>query len=118
MWGIVAMSTEMILWAGAPLACRHDLLMAWMNIGPMELAIILVLGVLLFGKRLPEVGRSLGKGIVEFKKGLRGVEEEIDDAVERSNTPHASDRVEVESPKFEIPPQSAADSLDKDDQPV
>jgi len=33
--------------------------------------------LLLFGKRLPEVGRSLGKGIVEFKKGLAGIEEEV-----------------------------------------
>lgn len=43
----------------------------------MELAVILLVGILLFGKRLPEVGRSLGKGIVEFKKGLKGIEEEI-----------------------------------------
>jgi sec-independent protein translocase protein TatA len=40
--------------------------------------IIAMFGLLLFGKRLPEVGRSLGKGIVEFKKGLKGVEEEIE----------------------------------------
>src|SRR3954467_9477060 len=39
--------------------------------------IIGALGQIIFGKRLPEVGRSLGKGIVEFKKGLKGVEEEI-----------------------------------------
>ncbi len=47
-------------------------------IGTTELIVILVIGLLLFGKRLPEVGRSLGKGIVEFKKGLKGVEEEIE----------------------------------------
>lgn len=47
-------------------------------IGTTELVVILVIGLLLFGKRLPEVGRSLGKGIVEFKKGLKGVEEEIE----------------------------------------
>src|SRR5947199_8901184 len=39
--------------------------------------IILIIGLLLFGKRLPEVGRSIGKGIVEFKKGLAGIEEDI-----------------------------------------
>jgi sec-independent protein translocase protein TatA len=41
---------------------------------------MLVLGLvalLLFGKRLPEVGRSLGKGIMEFKKGLRDVHNEL-----------------------------------------
>jgi sec-independent protein translocase protein TatA len=43
-----------------------------------ELVIILVLGLLLFGKRLPEVGKSLGKGIVEFKKGLKGIEDDVE----------------------------------------
>jgi sec-independent protein translocase protein TatA len=43
-----------------------------------EWGVILVIGLLLFGKRLPEVGRSIGKGIVEFKKGLAGIEDEID----------------------------------------
>ena len=42
-----------------------------------EWLIIAGIGLLVFGKRLPEVGRSLGKGIVEFKKGLKGVEEEV-----------------------------------------
>ena len=50
--------------------------------GPWEIIIILVVALLLFGRRLPEVGRSLGRGIVEFKKGLRGVEDEINKAAE------------------------------------
>jgi sec-independent protein translocase protein TatA len=37
----------------------------------MELMVVGVVAVLLFGNRLPEVGRSLGKGMIEFKKGLR-----------------------------------------------
>lgn len=45
--------------------------------GPLEWVIIAGLGLLIFGKRLPEVGRSLGKGIVEFKKGLSGVEDDV-----------------------------------------
>lgn len=36
-----------------------------------------VIALLLFGKRLPEMGKSLGKGIVEFKKGLHGIEDEV-----------------------------------------
>jgi sec-independent protein translocase protein TatA len=43
-----------------------------------EWIVIAVIGVLFFGKRLPEVGRSLGKGIVEFKKGLKGIEDEVE----------------------------------------
>jgi len=49
--------------------------------GPMEWIIIGIIGVLIFGKRLPSVGKSLGQGIVEFKKGLTGVKDELDDAV-------------------------------------
>src|ERR671914_701150 len=46
--------------------------------GLTEWIIIGALGLLIFGKRLPEVGRSLGKGIVEFKKGLKGIDEDIE----------------------------------------
>ncbi len=56
------------------------------NLGPMEMIIVMGIAVLLFGKRLPEVGRSLGKGIVEFKKGLNGVADDFD----ISGTGHSS----------------------------
>jgi sec-independent protein translocase protein TatA len=49
-------------------------MLAWMP-GPFEIAVIGVIALLLFGRRLPEVGRSLGKGITEFKKGLNDVGE-------------------------------------------
>ena len=45
--------------------------------GPFEMMLLAGLGLLIFGKRLPEVGRSLGKGIVEFKRGLKEAESEI-----------------------------------------
>ncbi len=48
--------------------------------GGGEWIIILIIGLLLFGRRLPEVGRSLGRGIVEFKKGVKGIEDEVEDA--------------------------------------
>ena len=48
--------------------------------GPMELMILGVIILLLFGNRLPSVMRSLGKGIVEFKKGVQGIEDEVDKA--------------------------------------
>ncbi|MGC4003506.1 MAG: twin-arginine translocase TatA/TatE family subunit [Pirellulales bacterium] len=47
------------------------------GLSPMEMMVIGVIAVLLFGKRLPEVGRSLGKGMTEFKKGLNGIQTEI-----------------------------------------
>ena len=92
------------------------------SVGPMETMIIMGIAVLLFGKRLPEVGRSLGKGIVEFKKGLRGIEENFDmtsdisshtpsrrgDDRSSSHRPGSSDDASSSSsvPKFE-PPTSA-----------
>ncbi|MBE3097896.1 MAG: twin-arginine translocase TatA/TatE family subunit [Planctomycetes bacterium] len=58
--------------------------------GPWEMAIIAVVALLLFGRRLPEVGRSLGKGIVEFKKGLRDVQDEVSKVTEEPPAPPAS----------------------------
>ncbi len=52
-----------------------------------EWIVIAALGLLIFGKRLPEVGKSLGKGIVEFKKGLKGVEDEVAQIDETPETP-------------------------------
>jgi len=48
------------------------------SFGWQEIVILLVLGVLVFGKRLPEVGKNFGRSIVEFKKGLKGVGDEIE----------------------------------------
>jgi sec-independent protein translocase protein TatA len=54
--------------------------------GGPEWIVIALLGLLIFGKRLPEVGKSLGRSIVEFKKGLSGVEEEIKKSVESDSS--------------------------------
>lgn len=52
------------------------------NIGPMELLVVLVIALIVLGpKRLPEVGRSLGKGLREFKDTLSGVAEDDEDDV-------------------------------------
>ena len=53
------------------------------NVGPTELIIVLVIALLVLGpKRLPEVGRSVGRGMREFKDSLSGVthDEDEDDA--------------------------------------
>lgn len=55
---------------------------AW-TLGPTEVGIILLLALILFGRRLPETGRSLGEGIKEFKKGLKGGLTEDDKASPR-----------------------------------
>jgi TatA/E family protein of Tat protein translocase len=48
------------------------------NIGPQELFWLFLIVLLIFGaKRIPEIGRSIGRGIQEFKKGIREVETEL-----------------------------------------
>jgi sec-independent protein translocase protein TatA len=55
------------------------------NVGPLEIVVVLVIALIVFGpKRLPELGRSLGKGIREFKGSLGG---EHDDEDERPSSP-------------------------------
>ena len=50
------------------------------NIGPLEIAIVLVIVLIIFGpKRLPELGRSMGKGIREFRGTLSGDKNEDDE---------------------------------------
>ncbi len=52
-------------------------------LGSWEIAIILIVAVVLFGKRLPELGRTLGKGIVAFKSGVNEMKDEISKAAEK-----------------------------------
>jgi len=49
---------------------------------------LIVLGValLLFGHRLPGLMRSAGRSVVEFKKGVQGIEDDIDNAVEKDSS--------------------------------
>jgi sec-independent protein translocase protein TatA len=80
-------------------------LFAFLNLGPQELIILLIIGVLLFGRKLPEVGRYLGKGIVEFKKGMAGLEDNLD-----SPAPAKVETPAIEAPK---PPQRVATAAPK-----
>ncbi len=50
--------------------------------GGWEWIIVLIIALLIFGKRLPGTMRSIGKGVVEFKKGLKGVKDEVDEVEE------------------------------------
>ena len=54
-------------------------MLALANVGPWEVIVILVVALLLFGKRLPEVARSAGKAVSEFKKGMREGEEQLNE---------------------------------------
>jgi sec-independent protein translocase protein TatA len=51
-----------------------------MNLGWQEILLILLIALILFGaKRIPEIAKSLGRGVREFKKGLNDVNETPDD---------------------------------------
>jgi len=81
------------------------------ELSPMHVLMVLIVGMLLFGKRLPEIGRSLGKSFVEFKKGLKGIEDEIDprpqqqayrqEPAQALEPPRPPQRVGPAAPKFE-----------------
>ncbi len=69
--------------------------------GGIEWIVILIVALLIFGKRLPEVMKSMGRGIIEFKKGVKGVEDDVEDAVEKKpeklETPkNRDDKIEID----------------------
>jgi TatA/E family protein of Tat protein translocase len=56
-----------------------------LGMGPWEILMILVVALLLFGaKRIPEIAQSLGKGITEFKRGIKDVQSEIENNINTS----------------------------------
>jgi sec-independent protein translocase protein TatA len=84
--------------------------LAFFSMGPQEMLIFGIIAVLLFGKRLPEVGRNLGKSFVEFKKGMSGLEDEFRSVASTTSTytppshTAAVEHEEATAPKFEPPP--------------
>ena len=76
--------------------------------GGGEWIILLVLGLLIFGRRLPDVGRSIGRSIVEFKRGIKGIE---DDVESESSRPPA--RLDDQSDRPEMPEANVAAKQDQ-----
>jgi sec-independent protein translocase protein TatA len=90
------------------------------GMGMQEVVIILIIAVLLFGSRLPEVAKSLGSSYREFRKGLADLQSQIDFSDTGSSSSYTSsttsgsyddasygdfdDHDEVTAPKFEPPP--------------
>lgn len=98
------------------------------NLGPWEMAIVGIVAILLFGKRLPEVMKSLGKSYSEFRKGLSDIQSTVN-YNEYTSTPSYSssksyssdDYEEPTAPKFEPPPSeepAASAPDDKMEKPI
>jgi len=77
------------------------------GLGFQEIILLLLLGVLLFGRKLPDIGRSLGKTVVEFKKGIGGMEEEIN-----SGGRSATIEPEPVKPPQRVTPSTSAPKFD------
>jgi sec-independent protein translocase protein TatA len=77
------------------------------SIGPLELVIILVIVLLIFGpKRLPGLGRQIGSGMREFKDGITGKDKDDDAAIESGD--EAAARAFGEQPAKQVPPAAHA----------
>ena len=61
-------------------------MLAFFAPGPWQMVILLVIILLLFGNRIPDVAKSLGKGITEFKKGVKAGEEDDENQKVRAAT--------------------------------
>jgi sec-independent protein translocase protein TatA len=87
------------------------------GLGWTELIVIGVIAVLLFGRKLPDMAKYLGKSVVEFKKGMHGLESGFDDVANPNAAPTQSaapadpirppQRVAPAAPKFDdVPPNT------------
>lgn len=80
------------------------------NVGPLELAIVLIIALVVFGpKRLPELGKSVGRGIREFKSSISGENDDDDDE------PQPQAKIEPAQPP---PPPSESAQAEKADETV
>ncbi|GAB4139660.1 Sec-independent protein translocase subunit TatA/TatB [Thermopirellula anaerolimosa] len=80
--------------------------------GGGEMIIIMIVALLLFGNRLPQVARSVGRSFMEFKKGLQGIEDELRSAATETTKPtpqksreNEEDKQTNPAPKF-VPPSA------------
>lgn len=77
------------------------------NIGPLEIAVVLIIVLIIFGpKRLPELGKSMGHGIREFKSSLSG-DSDKDSPEEKQRELEASQQAQVSQPQ---PPTAAVEN--------
>lgn len=85
------------------------------NIGPLEIIIVLIIALIVFGpKRLPELGSSLGKGIREFKGAVTGEkDDDADDDVKAISTANAAATPVEQAPAHPVEGETAEVAREK-----
>ena len=83
--------------------------------GPWEMWVILLIALLLFGHRIPGMARSLGSGIVEFKRGLKGGSDGGSGAASSGQTP--AEPAQPAEPAEPAPPSSPSQPAPPPEQP-
>lgn len=84
------------------------------NVGPLELAVVVIIALVIFGpKRLPELGKSLGDGMREFKSSLSGDEgdddpPEIDNGIEDEPAAEDEEPTPIAAAEADTEAQTAA----------
>ena len=77
---------------------------AWLALSPAEMLVLALVVLLLFGNRLPSVMRSLGQGVVEFKKGLQGGEEDVKNSTNKIEEQPSKPQAKEEAKASEVEP--------------
>jgi sec-independent protein translocase protein TatA len=81
------------------------------NVGPLEIAVVLIIVLIIFGpKRLPELGKSVGHGIREFKNSISGDSDDKDSPEEKQRELQASQQAQASQPEPPTPQPAAAES--------
>ena len=102
--------------------------LAFFSLAPTRNCCYWDLSPLLFGKRLPEVMRSLGKGVTEFKKGMSGIQDEFKRSMYGQNQQQPTyhdparplpleERPEMTAPKFQPPTTAPMQAVPQQQQP-
>lgn len=87
-------------------------------LSPTHMLVILVVALLLFGNRLPEVARSFGRAINEFKRGLREVETEIEETPPTQPKGRLDAPTQQSLPKEDAATDATSQTVARDAQPT
>lgn len=93
--------------------------LAFLDVGAQEMVVILVVALLIFGGRLPEVARNLGKTVGDFKRTAQNLTREfrndLGDLPPRAYTPPPATQQWRDATREDVPPEDAVESEELED---